>query len=210
MLRNHKPDLKFLHVFGALCYPTNDTKDLGKLKPKGDIGIFIGYSPTKKAYRIYNKRTQMIMETIHETSSIYIDQDAPSSSTTPNTKTTTTPIQDANVEEPNQENEDAEFDNDTFTNPFAPHVRLVAKGYHQEKGINFEELFAPVARREAIRIFIAYAAHKNMTVYQMDVKTTFLNGILKEEVYVSQPEGFVDQDHPNHIFRLKKALYGLK
>ncbi|GJS45615.1 retrovirus-related pol polyprotein from transposon TNT 1-94 [Tanacetum coccineum] len=65
MLRNHKPDLKFLHVFGALCYPTNDTEDLGKLKPKGDIGIFIGYSPSKKAYRIYNKRTQMIMETIH-------------------------------------------------------------------------------------------------------------------------------------------------
>ncbi|GJY43690.1 retrovirus-related pol polyprotein from transposon TNT 1-94 [Tanacetum coccineum] len=89
-------------------------------------------------------------------------------------------------------------------------ARLVAKGYRQEEGIDFEESFAPVARIEAIRIFIANAASKNMTIYQMDVKTTFLNGELKEEVYVSQPEGFVDPDHPTHVYRLKKALYGLK
>ncbi|GJZ51060.1 retrovirus-related pol polyprotein from transposon TNT 1-94 [Tanacetum coccineum] len=89
-------------------------------------------------------------------------------------------------------------------------ARLVAKGYRQEEGIDFEESFAPVARIEAIRIFIANAASKNMTIYQMDVKTSFLNGELKEEVYVSQPEGFVDPDHPTHVYRLKKALYGLK
>ncbi|GKE38210.1 retrovirus-related pol polyprotein from transposon TNT 1-94 [Tanacetum coccineum] len=89
-------------------------------------------------------------------------------------------------------------------------ARLVAKGYRQEEGINFEESFAPVARLEAIKIFIAYAASKNMMVYQIDVKTTFLNSELKEEVYVSQPEGFVDPDYPNHVYRLKKALYGLK
>ncbi|GKD69220.1 retrovirus-related pol polyprotein from transposon TNT 1-94, partial [Tanacetum coccineum] len=71
-------------------------------------------------------------------------------------------------------------------------ARLVAKGYHQEEGLDFEESFALVARLEAIRIFLANAASKNMTVYQMDVKTTFLNGELKEVVYVSQPEGFVD------------------
>ncbi|GJZ60224.1 retrovirus-related pol polyprotein from transposon TNT 1-94 [Tanacetum coccineum] len=88
--------------------------------------------------------------------------------------------------------------------------RLVAKGYRQEEGIDFEESFTPVARIEAIRIFIANAASKNMTIYQMDVKTAFLNGALKEEVYVSQPEGFVDPDHPTHVYRLKKALYGLK
>ncbi|GJR44984.1 retrovirus-related pol polyprotein from transposon TNT 1-94 [Tanacetum coccineum] len=88
--------------------------------------------------------------------------------------------------------------------------RLVAKGYRQEEGIDFEESFTPVARIEAIRIFIANAASKNITIYQMDVKTTFLNGALKEEVYVSQPEGFVDPDHPTHVYRLKKALYGLK
>ncbi|GKF41822.1 retrovirus-related pol polyprotein from transposon TNT 1-94, partial [Tanacetum coccineum] len=80
----------------------------------------------------------------------------------------------------------------------------------QEKGIDFKESFALVARIEAIRIFIENVAHKNMTIYQMDVKTTFLNGKLKEEVYVSQPEGFVDQDNPSHVYKLKKALYGLK
>ncbi|GKA93777.1 retrovirus-related pol polyprotein from transposon TNT 1-94, partial [Tanacetum coccineum] len=89
-------------------------------------------------------------------------------------------------------------------------ARLVAKSYRQEEGTGFKESFAPVARIEAIRIFLAYVAHKNMVVFYMDVKTAFLNGILKEEVYVSQPEGFVNQDHPNHVFRLKKALYGLK
>ncbi|GJW99141.1 retrovirus-related pol polyprotein from transposon TNT 1-94 [Tanacetum coccineum] len=89
-------------------------------------------------------------------------------------------------------------------------ARLVAKGYRQEKGINFEELFAPVARIEAIRTFIANAATKNMIIYQMDVKTAFLNGDLQEEVFVSQPEGFEDPDNPTHVYRLKKALYGLK
>nr|GEV41223.1 retrovirus-related Pol polyprotein from transposon TNT 1-94 [Tanacetum cinerariifolium] len=89
-------------------------------------------------------------------------------------------------------------------------ARLVALGYRQEEGIDFEESFALVARVEAIRIFVAYVAHKNMVVYQMDVKTTFLNGHLREEVYVSQPDGFVDQDNPNHVYKLKKALYGLK
>nr|GFA33188.1 retrovirus-related Pol polyprotein from transposon TNT 1-94 [Tanacetum cinerariifolium] len=88
-------------------------------------------------------------------------------------------------------------------------ARLVAKGYRQEEGIDFEESFAPVAHIEAIRIFIANAASKNMTIYQMDVKTAFLNGELKEEVYVSQLECFVDLDHPTHVYRLKKALYGL-
>ncbi|GJR52040.1 retrovirus-related pol polyprotein from transposon TNT 1-94 [Tanacetum coccineum] len=89
-------------------------------------------------------------------------------------------------------------------------ARLVARGYRQEEGIDFEESFALVARLDAIRIFLAYAAHMNMIVYQMDVKTAFLNGILREEVYVSQPDGFVDQDNPNHVYKLKKALYGLK
>nr|GFB63717.1 hypothetical protein [Tanacetum cinerariifolium] len=89
-------------------------------------------------------------------------------------------------------------------------ARLVARGYRQEEGIDFEESFAPVARLEAIRIFIAYAAQKNMVVYQIDVKIVFLNGNLREEVYVSQPDGFVDQDNPNHVYKLKKALYGLK
>ncbi|GJX77933.1 retrovirus-related pol polyprotein from transposon TNT 1-94 [Tanacetum coccineum] len=94
--------------------------------------------------------------------------------------------------------------------PHPDKARLVARGYRQEEGINFEESFALVARLDAIRIFLAYVAHMNMIVYQMDVKTVFLNGILREEVYVSQPDGFVDQDNLNHVYKLKKALYGLK
>ncbi|GJR51799.1 retrovirus-related pol polyprotein from transposon TNT 1-94 [Tanacetum coccineum] len=89
-------------------------------------------------------------------------------------------------------------------------ARLVARGYRQEEGIDFEESFTLVSRLEAIRIFIAFAAHMNMVVYQMDVKTAFLNGILREEVYVCQPNGFVDPENPNHVYKLKKALYGLK
>ncbi|GKD66378.1 retrovirus-related pol polyprotein from transposon TNT 1-94 [Tanacetum coccineum] len=89
-------------------------------------------------------------------------------------------------------------------------ARLVAQGFRQEQGIDFEESFAPVARIKAIRIFIANAANKNMTIFQMDVKTAFLNDEIKEEVYVSQPKGFVDQDNPSHVYKLKKALYGLK
>ncbi|GKC64968.1 retrovirus-related pol polyprotein from transposon TNT 1-94 [Tanacetum coccineum] len=79
-------------------------------------------------------------------------------------------------------------------------ARLVAKGYRQEEGIDFEESFALVARIEAIRIFIANAATKNMIIYQMDVKTAFLNGDLQEEVFVSQPKGFEDQDNPTHVY----------
>nr|GEW03923.1 retrovirus-related Pol polyprotein from transposon TNT 1-94 [Tanacetum cinerariifolium] len=89
-------------------------------------------------------------------------------------------------------------------------ARLVAKGYAQEEGIDFEESFTPVARLEAVRIFIAYAAHKSFSIFQMEVKTTFLSGPLKEEVYVAQLDGFVDPDHPEKVYRLRKALYGLK
>nr|GEX37117.1 retrovirus-related Pol polyprotein from transposon TNT 1-94 [Tanacetum cinerariifolium] len=89
-------------------------------------------------------------------------------------------------------------------------ARLITQGFKQEKGIDFEESFALVTKIEAIRIFVANASHKNMMISQMDVKMAFLNGELKEEVYVSQPDGFVDQDNPSHVYNLKKALYGLK
>ncbi|GKB06917.1 retrovirus-related pol polyprotein from transposon TNT 1-94 [Tanacetum coccineum] len=298
LLRDCKPELKYLHIFSALCYPTNDFKDLRKLKPKADIGIFIGYSPSKKAYQIYNKRTSQIMETMNvkfdelthmaskqhgsgpdlqgltfghiclglvlnqaaptsfkpptkndwdflfqlmfdeyfknpsaasntnsaatlppldttrasSSSSTSIDKDAPSLSTSSNIKETNSPLNSTNVE-PNEEV--AMFDSDTFTNPFAPLETSSAESSSRivivrKWGINFEESFAPVARIGAIRIFLEYVAQKNMVVFQMDVKIAFLNRILKEEVYVSQPEGFVNQDHPNHVFRLKKALYRLQ
>ncbi|GJR33933.1 retrovirus-related pol polyprotein from transposon TNT 1-94 [Tanacetum coccineum] len=79
-----------------------------------------------------------------------------------------------------------------------------------EEGSDFEESFAPVARLEAIQMFIAYVDHKNSTIFQIDVKMAFLNSPLKKEVYVSQPEGFIDPEFPNHVYKLKNALYGLK
>ncbi|GKE18289.1 retrovirus-related pol polyprotein from transposon TNT 1-94 [Tanacetum coccineum] len=89
-------------------------------------------------------------------------------------------------------------------------ARLVAQGFRQEEGIDFKESFAPVARIKAIRIFVANATNKNMAIFQMDIKMDFLNGELKEEVYVSQPKGFVNQDNPSHMHKLKKALHHLK
>ncbi|GKB06980.1 retrovirus-related pol polyprotein from transposon TNT 1-94 [Tanacetum coccineum] len=404
LLHDKLPDLLFFHVFGALCYPSNDSENLGKLQPKADIGIFISYAPTKKAFRIYNRRTRRIIETIHvdfdeltamasehsslgpalhemtpatiiapepaastsSPSSTSVDQDAPSPSNSQTTPETQSPIIPNDVEEENHDLDVSHMNNNpffsipipkndseassssnvipTFVQTAAPNsehsensfpwieamqeelsdpvdtpmvekykldedpqgkvidpthyrgiigtfmyltangilknnefcakkfsqptgmvctltcwieamhqelneferlkvselvpcpdkvmvitlkwiykvkldelggilknkARLVARGYRQEEGIDFEESFAPVARLEAVRIFIVFAAHMNMIVYQMNVKTAFLNGILRKEVYVSQPEGYVDPDNPNHVYRLKKALYGLK
>jgi hypothetical protein len=89
-------------------------------------------------------------------------------------------------------------------------ARLVCKGYAQIEGLDFDETFAPVARLETIRMFISYACHKKFKVYQMDVKSYFLNGDLKEEVYMEQPEGFQLSDNPDLVYKLKKDLYGLK
>nr|GEY01009.1 retrovirus-related Pol polyprotein from transposon TNT 1-94 [Tanacetum cinerariifolium]GEZ22998.1 retrovirus-related Pol polyprotein from transposon TNT 1-94 [Tanacetum cinerariifolium] len=155
-------------------------------------------------------------------SSTTIDQDAPSPSHLPSSSALQSPSLHHGIAVESSLMEDnpvAPVDNNPFINIFALEpssdasssgdARLVAMGYQQEEGIDFEESFAPVARIKAIHIFIANAASKNMTIYQMDVKTAFLNGELKEEVYVSQPEGFVDPDHPTHVYRLKKALYAL-
>nr|GEZ84301.1 retrovirus-related Pol polyprotein from transposon TNT 1-94 [Tanacetum cinerariifolium] len=237
LLHNKLTDLLFLYVFGALFYPTNDSENLGKLQPKADIGIFIGYAPTKKAFRIYNIRTRRIVETIHvdfdELTAMASEQ---SSSGTALNEMTPATISSGLVHKsssstpyvPPSRNEwdllfqsmfDELLNPPPSVNPQAPEViapivdnkaRLVACGYRQEEGIDFEESFALVARLEAIRIFPAYAAHKNMVVYHMDVKIAFLNGNLREEVYVSQSDGFVDQDNPNHVYKLKKALNGLK
>nr|GFB95665.1 retrovirus-related Pol polyprotein from transposon TNT 1-94 [Tanacetum cinerariifolium] len=89
-------------------------------------------------------------------------------------------------------------------------ARLVAVRYSQQKDINYDETFAPVARIESIRLFLAYATHKDFTVFQMDVKTMFLNGILKEDVYVGQPLGVVSKQYPDHVYAIDKALNGLK
>nr|GEV12223.1 hypothetical protein [Tanacetum cinerariifolium] len=125
-------------------------------------------------------------------SSTTIDQDAPSPSNSQTLPETQTLVISNDVEE-DHDLDVAHMNNDL-----------------QEEGIDFEESFAVIARIEAICILIANVAHKNMTIFQMDVKTAFLNGELKKEVYISQPEGFVNQDNPSHVYKLKKALYGLK
>jgi transposase InsO family protein len=89
-------------------------------------------------------------------------------------------------------------------------ARLVAKGYSQIEGLDFDETYAPVARLESIHILLAYATYHGFKLYQMDVKSAFLNGPIKEEVYVEQPLGFEDSEYPNHVYKLLKALYGLK
>nr|GEW57549.1 retrovirus-related Pol polyprotein from transposon TNT 1-94 [Tanacetum cinerariifolium] len=139
-----------------------------------------------------------------------------------NIQSTSAPSTQINVHADKNNNDQAEegekLQDDEFTNPFCALTQEeaesssqnIAKGYAQEEGIDFEESFTPVARLEAVWIFIAYAAHKSFLIFQMDVKTVFLNGPLKEEVYVAQPNGFVDPDHPEKVYRLRKALYGLK
>ena len=99
---------------------------------------------------------------------------------------------------------------DEFGTVIRNKARLVAQGYNQEEGIDFDETFAPVARLESIRILLAFACFLNFTLFQMDIKSAFLNGFINEEVYVEQPPGFESFNLPNHVFKLKKALYGLK
>ncbi|GKC22370.1 retrovirus-related pol polyprotein from transposon TNT 1-94 [Tanacetum coccineum] len=414
IINDRKPSIKHLYIFGCTCYLTRDGENLDKMKEKGDPCILVGYSTQSKGYRVYNKRTRLIVESIHlrfdeikemsETSvandtsglvpqrqkaSDYDNSDpdpqlqnvSPSADTTvpsqqeldllfgplydeffntgtsrvnksstptdnsaqqdtlpsTNIHPTTEPSTPTHVNAEENNNDQAEFTNPFCTpvqevaesssrnignsnmhtfnqpqdseyrwtkdhpltqvrgnpskpvqtrrqlatdpemcmfaltvstaepknikeamadsawieamqeelhqfdrlqvwelvdKPFGKNViklkwlwknkkdedqtvirnkaRLVAKGYAQEEGIDFEESFAPVARLEAVRIFVAYAAHKSFPIYQMDVKTAFLNGPLKEEVYVAQPDGFVDPDHPEKVYRLRKALYGLK
>ncbi|GKE08445.1 retrovirus-related pol polyprotein from transposon TNT 1-94, partial [Tanacetum coccineum] len=350
LMQDKKPDLSFLHVFGSLCYPTNDNKDLGKLDANSDIetihvtfdeltslaseqfssvpGLHSMTPATSSSGLVSNPVSQqpcilpirddwdrllqpMIDEYINPTTndvspvqeavapravvladslvSTSIDQDAPSARSSSNVRQIHTlfehlsrwtkdhPIENV-IGDPSRslstkkqlqtdarwcyfdafltsielknfkqamtepswidamQEEIHEFERlevwelvpcpdkvlliklkwiyKVKTNEFGRVLknkdRLFAQGFRQEEGIDFEESFAPVARIEAIRIFVANAAHKNMTIYQMDIKTDFLNGKLKEEVYVSQPEGFVDQDNPSHVYKLKKALYGLK
>ncbi|GJR97374.1 retrovirus-related pol polyprotein from transposon TNT 1-94 [Tanacetum coccineum] len=399
IINDKKPLIKHLHIFGCICYITRDGENLDKMKEKGDPCVMVGYSTQSKRYRVYNKRTRLIVESIHikfdeikemmsdhnssdlapqrqemsvenvssglvpqgQKASDYDNSDPvpPRQNVVPTAEKTDSSQQgleflfsplleeyynpahghaedNNNDQAPNASFQEAEFINPFCTrvqeigesssrnidntdvhsfqpqshdyrwtrdhpleqvrgNPTMPvqtrrqlatdpemcmfaltvsivepknikeamadsawieamqdelhqfdrlkvwelvdkpfgkmiiklkwlwknkkdedqtvirnKARLVAKGYAQEEGIDFEESFAPVARLEAVRIFVAHAAHKSFPIYQMDVKTAFLNGPLKEEVYVAQPEGFVDPDHPEKVYLLRKALYGLK
>nr|GEZ61028.1 hypothetical protein [Tanacetum cinerariifolium] len=289
LLHTKKPDLSYFYTSSALCYPTNNSEDLGKLKPKADIGIFVGYALVKKMFRIYNKRTRLITKTIHVDfdelasmafeqfssgpsvaslfpivaapvpanltglpSSTLVDQDAPSLSTSQTPQASQSPFASPSVVEEFHDIKVAHLNNDPFfgvpipeptfkesssrdvipinnykealkesywikamqeeLNKFerlevwklVPHpdrvmiitlkwifkvkldelggvlknkAWLVARGYRQEEGIEFKESFTLVAQLRAIRIFIAYSAHMNMIVYQIDVKITFMNDV---------------------------------
>nr|GEZ88983.1 copia protein [Tanacetum cinerariifolium] len=229
LVHNKKPNLTFFRVFGAFCYPTNDSEDLRKLQPTADIRIFVGYTPSRKG-------PAPIFLMPGQISSGLVPNPVPETPYVPPTNKDLEilfqPMFDEYLEPPRVERPVSPAPAELLPQPDCVRIialkriykvkldeygavlknkaRLVAKGYQQEEGIDFEESFAPVACINTIHIFIANAAIKNMTIYQMDVKTAFLNDELKEEVYVSKPKGFVDLDHPIHVYRLKKALYGLK
>ncbi|GJY11906.1 retrovirus-related pol polyprotein from transposon TNT 1-94 [Tanacetum coccineum] len=166
IINGRKQSVKFFHIFGTLCYIVRDGENLNKMKEKGDACMFVRYSTQSRAYRVYNKRTRVIVETIH----VNFDELPQMASN----HVSSDPV------------------------PQCPTMALE------------QDSLSPVARLEAVWLFVAYAAHKSFHVYQMDVKTTFLYGPLKEEVYVNHPDGFVDPHHPDKVYRLKKALYGLK
>ncbi|GJX62001.1 retrovirus-related pol polyprotein from transposon TNT 1-94 [Tanacetum coccineum] len=355
IINKRKPNIKFFHVFGCRCYLLNDYDDVGKLKAKRDIGVFIGYSKESIAFRVYNKRTRKIHESVNvnfdeisemaskqfslEPSLSNLNETQKYSNPTVSqvseiskkdledlfhnfyddyfdfskiTKSLTTNVENSNNEIPSHEGEVFHEDSESFQEEYSssslnddvqksseevmvppintqsisnnkvpnvnkassshnvfnerledvyfdasttfhdpsnvhtfyqpyPHekniepanvaealkdadwnkkdesslvirnkARLVAVGYCQQEGIDYDMTFAPVARIEAIRLFLAYVAHKDFMVFQMDVKMVFLNGILKEEVYVGQPPGFVSKQYPDHVYALDKALYGLK
>jgi len=330
--RGKKPIVKYFRTFGSKCYILRDRENLGKFDPKSDEGIFLGYSTNSCAYRVFNKRTETVMETIN----VVIDDvevEAPSSGEDHQLNSTELPVTSTDIIKTSPSVSPAESpstpttsdiiastseDEDTPANPpkrswvklnpppqqllgtvdegrrlrnrviqstsevanqvsynyylaqtepkkvdealqdeswvsamhdelhqftrndvwtlFPRHAehniigtkcifknktdkhgtvvrnkaRLVAQGYTQIKGVDFYETFAPVARLQSIRILLSIACHLGFKLYQMDVKSAFLNSILQEEVYVEQPKGFQDPHHPHHVYKLKKALYGLK
>nr|GEX05655.1 hypothetical protein [Tanacetum cinerariifolium] len=153
------------------------------LKAKGDIRVFVGYSKDSAAFRVYNKRTPEALKDVDCVSAMQDELD-----------------QFARLK--NKKDESSLV--------IRNKERLVFVGYYQQEGIDYDETFALVALIEAIRLFLAYVTHQDFTVFQMDVKMTFLNGILKEEVYVAQPPGFVSKKYPDHVYALDKALYDLK
>nr|GEZ22790.1 retrovirus-related Pol polyprotein from transposon TNT 1-94 [Tanacetum cinerariifolium] len=255
-INKRKPNIKFFRVFRCRCYLLNDYEDVGKLKAKRDIGVFVGYSKESATFGIYNKQTRKIHESVNVNFDEILEMDSKQFSLEPGLSNlnetgkslnpSVSQVDEAskkdledlfqdfydeyfdsskimkssttNVETPiNEEvlyevfesfqgessssslnDDNAYFDASTsfhdpsnvhtFYQPY-PHEKKWTKDHslHKIIGIDYDETFSPVARIKAIRLFLAYAAHKDFTVFQMDVKTTFLNGILKEEVYVGQP-----------------------
>nr|GEU65409.1 ribonuclease H-like domain-containing protein [Tanacetum cinerariifolium] len=255
IINDQKPSVKFFHIFGSLCYIVRDGENLDKMKKIGDACIFVGYYTKSRAYRVFNKRTRVIMETIHvnfdelpQMASDHVSSDPePQCQRTALEHDSLSPGLQCYKNVTHAADKNAQVENDEFINIFCtlvqdrgetlsrhvdssnmhtfyqhhPSEHRWTKDHPLEQVIGnpsqsvrtrrqLESDGEMFARLEAVRLFIVYATHKSFTVYQMDVKTTFLYGLLKEEVYVNQPDGFVDPYHPDKVYRLKKALYGLK
>ncbi|GJV25413.1 retrovirus-related pol polyprotein from transposon TNT 1-94 [Tanacetum coccineum] len=213
IINGRKPSVKFFHIFGSLCYIVRDGENLDKMKEEGDTCIFVGYSTQSRAYRVYKKRTRVIVETIHVnfdelplmvsdhgietvTTSNELDLlfslmfDELLNGTTPvvsksSAVHTADALDKCQQKNTTQSTTTTKNKRDEENTVIRDKARLVAKGYGQQEGIDFEEPFAPIAQLEVVRLFVAYAAYKSFPVYQMDVKTAFVNGPLKEEVYVN-------------------------
>ncbi|KAH9750255.1 hypothetical protein KPL71_013814 [Citrus sinensis] len=317
--KDRKPNIGYFKVFGCKCFVLNTKDNLGKFDPKSDVGIFLGYSNSSKAYRVYNKKTLVVEESMHvtfdetnpsSTEKVIVDDNAEEEqqeeASNDNQEDAPPGSQEEHHEEPNAEQNEgtsqtlpkewryvsshpkdvilgdpsrgvttrsslrntcehaafiSQIEPKSFTDaendeswimamqeelnqfernnvwelvPNPKHqsiigtkwvfrnkmdesgvvvrkkARLVAQGYNQEEGIDFDETFAPVARLESIRMLLAYACHKDFILYQMDVESAFLNGYIMEEVYVKQPPGFENEKFPDYVYKLSKALYGLK
>nr|GEV05265.1 retrovirus-related Pol polyprotein from transposon TNT 1-94 [Tanacetum cinerariifolium] len=170
----------------------NAVYHLGKFNEKADDGFFLGYSSVAKAFRVFNIRRQEMEETFHLTFSE--DDEAISQTSTEGIR----PIGTKWV-----------LKNKKYERGIVVRnkARLVVQGHTQEERINYIEVFAPIARIEAIRLFLAYASFMGFTVYQMDVKSAFLYGTIDEEVYVMQPPGFQDLAFPAKVYKVEKAMY---
>nr|GFA44848.1 retrovirus-related Pol polyprotein from transposon TNT 1-94 [Tanacetum cinerariifolium] len=216
LMKKRKPNIKFFRVFGCRCYLFNDYENVGKLKAKGDIRVFVRYSKESAAFRIYNKRTlpSHEEEVFHESSeslqeessSSYLNDDvqqSPEEVGVPSSNTQSiSNNMDLNVVEaiPRPECKTIIKTKWIFKNKkdksslvIQNKARLVAVGYSQQEGIDYDEAFAPVARIEAIRLFLAYAAHKDFIVFQMDIikcSTTNVETLIIEEVFHEVSESF--------------------
>nr|GEU71171.1 hypothetical protein [Tanacetum cinerariifolium] len=192
ILHEKLPDLSFFYVFGALCYLTNDSENLGKLQPKAEPALHEMTHATISSGLVPNPPPSTLFIPPSRTDWVLLIQKMFDELLNP----------PPNVDHPAPE-------------VITPITEVVASEPAKSTGLPSSttvdsDASSAMARLDAIRIFLAFAAHMNMIVYQMDVKTAFLNDILREEVYVSQPDGFVNKDNPNHVYKLKKTFYGLK
>ncbi|KAA0050418.1 putative gag-pol polyprotein [Cucumis melo var. makuwa] len=235
--KGRKPNVKYFHIYGSTCFILSDREHRPKWGSKSDRGIFLGYSTNSRAYRVYNRHTRIVMESVnviiddHEkVSNGSVDEEDGDILAAYSQKTKTTGMA-VSIEPTSVGHSDASkmlppthiAKNHPFNSIIGDvrsgittrkerkhYAKMVANGYPQIEGLDFGETFAPVAILEAIRLLLSYACFKKFKLFQMDLKSAFLNGYLFEEVYVAQSKGFVDPVHRDHVYKLRKALYGLK